>query len=212
MPEQHSDLQKRFERLPEGEPPLGLDTRIKAEAKAHLHVRFKAVGDRKRWTAAIATLGCAALAFVIAKPLLQSPELLSPQPALERQMDAPSMDSELVLEAAPVQMAEETELQMTQPESSLKSGGGASPANAAQSSMRDMLQPAMKLRPAAEPAMELMEESPDLRSAKTLADESKPPLQTLLDQLSQLQAEADSDSAEDVKALIEKLYPEHRFE
>lgn len=209
MPSSEDKLQQRFEQLPEAEPEFGLDTRIKAQARAHLEQQRAQRAKRRRWSAGLASAACAAVVFVIAKPLLQSPQL-----------DNSLYDSEIQMAPAPAQDIA-SELNAESPAAhrapaKASAGGGAAPAmmknsEAKRSLQRSFAAPSLSAEGSADQAvqatrLEALEETLDANQ------EGRPSLQYLLQELKTQQDKNNQKQIEIIQDLIKQYYPEHRPE
>ena len=121
MSKADKDLQQRFDELPDAEPAFGLDTRIKALARAQQEQQRNMHSTRKRWSAGLATVACAGLVFVIAKPLMQAPSHRNT-----------SFDTSVQSNSTPTLETEVTgDIQLNEPAASVQrkssAGGGAKP-------------------------------------------------------------------------------------
>lgn len=216
MSNEQTKLQQQFEQLPDPEPPLGLDTRIKAHARSQLENQRSQRGKRRRWNTALASVGCAAIAFVIAKPFFQDPLLIS----TEQQPKPHSTISEVDGSAQTDRTLPDNSL-LEEPASSLGrsvapistiDGGGSSPESKLGKRLvkesLDLKQSYAEPTKAQEPehALELMATPLDL------TDEAIPKLQELLEQLEKAKTQQAIDKTSDIEALIKKYYPDYEFD
>lgn len=217
MPDNQDKLQQRFEQLPDAEPPFGLDTRIQAQARAQLDEQRSSRSQSKRWRAGLATVACAGLAFVIAKPLLQTPS--SQRIELDSAIHTESFASDTMelsesISPAIAPMPASAPQPATQKSSSarrISNGGGARPERLAEPAPQ--AEPQLMKRSIAAPAasLETIEESANMVQAMELAKEQVPELQALLMLLEKHRVDQEQEKADDIEALIKEHYPEHEL-
>ena len=212
MSDNQDKLQQRFEQLPDAEPPLGLDTRIKAQARAHSEERHSKKSNRKRWKTGLATVACAGLAFVIARPLLETPssqriELESAIQAEPHAADFTDLNEGIQPASVPLPATQKSSAAQR-----ISNGGGARLERLAEPIHK--AGPQLMKRPIAAPAaaIEATKESESTLQSMQIADESVPELQYLLKQLVKYRVSQEQEKVDDVEALIEEHYPEHELE
>lgn len=211
MPEQDPTLQQQFEQLPDAAPPLGLHTRIKAQARAHVERQQSARAKHRRWTAGLATASCAVLALVLGKQLLQLPppyleeQLIQAQPTHSDPVELMPMSSS---EAGSSPAAPQLESNRTLKKSLDNKAGAA------------MVQESRKARaqaPAAQPpssvaadaVLELASEPVQMLATEELEDEKTPNLEEMLVRLQTLLEQSEKEKALLLAREIEKFFPDH---
>lgn len=212
MPDNRDKLQQRFEQLPDAEPPFALDTRIQAQARAQLDEQRSSRSQSKRWRAGLATVACAGLAFVIAKPLLQTPSSQRIELDSAIQTESFASDTMELEESIQPASAPQPEAQKSGSAQRISNGGGARPERLAEQVPQAEAQIMKRSKAASAASMERTEESADVVQAIELAKQRVPELQALLALLEKHRINQEQEKADDIKALIEEHYPEHELE
>lgn len=211
MPDNQDKLQQRFEQLPDAEPPFGLDTRIKAQARAQLDEQRNSRSQSKRWRTGLATVACAGLAFVIAKPLLETPS--SQRIELDSAINTESFASDTMELEESIQPASAPQptAQKSSSAQRISNGVGARPERLAEQTPQAELQLMKRSKAASAASMERAKESADVVQAMELAEEQVPELQTLLILLEKHRIDQYQEKVDDIIALIKEHYPEHEL-
>lgn len=217
MPDNQDKLQQRFEQLPDAEPPFDLDTRIKAQARAQLDGQRNNQSKSKRWRTGLATVACAGLAFIIAKPLLETPssqriELDSAAHTESFASDTMEMRENTPPAIAP--MPASAPLPAAQKSSSpqrISNGGGARPERLAEPTPQAVPQLMQRSIAASSAIMETAKEPADVVQSMELANEKEPELQALLMLLDKHRINQEQEKVDGIEALIKKHYPKHEL-
>ena len=212
MPDNQDKLQQRFEQLPEAEPPFGLDTRIKAHARAQLDERRSRNNQGKRWRTGLATIACAGLAFVIAKPLLETPSSQRIERDSAAHAESFASDTMELKESLQPASAPMPAVQKIRSPQRISNGGGARPEQSAEP--KSQAEPQLMKRSIASSAAEVesAEVLEDALQSIQLAKDPLPELKILLMQLEKHRVNQEQQKADDIEALIKKHYPAHELE
>lgn len=211
MPDNQDKLQQRFEQLPDAEQPFGMDTRIKARARAQLDEQRNSRSQSKRWRTGLATVACAGLALVIAKPLLETPS--SQRIELDSAINTESFASDTMELEESIQPASAPQptAQKSSSAQRISNGVGARPERLAEQTPQAELQLMKRSKAASAASMERAKESADVVQAMELAEEQVPELQTLLILLEKHRIDQYQEKVDDIIALIKEHYPEHEL-
>ncbi|MGB0865941.1 MAG: hypothetical protein ACPGSC_05495 [Granulosicoccaceae bacterium] len=208
MPEQKQKLQQRFDQLPDPKPPLGMDTRIKAQARAAVEKSQTPAAKHTPWTGGLATAACAVLALFLTNSMLDSPLKQSSETELNQLAD--EINEEVVGEHKPQLMRREaTPMPSSAAEQYIDNGGGASPKLKANSSGKVAVEELLQAEPTlAAPINPQPTPSANVKAAEVVDADTQSSFEELLQQWRQHIASNEIEKAQLLEQLIKRHYPE----